>query len=144
MNKPYLSKKSRKLVFERADFKCEYCFSLEQYSSSPFDIEHIIPLSKGGNNDIKNLALACHGCNLHKYNKMFGIDSESSLLEPLYNPRKDSWKDNFEWNEGFTIILGLIPIGRATIETLQLNRFKLINQRMVFREVGLHPPAFTL
>jgi len=144
MGRVYLSKEIRNLVFERAKFTCEYCFSLEQYSSSPFNVEHIIPLSKSGTNDIENLALACHGCNLYKYNKMFGFDEESGLLYPLYNPRQVEWKSHFKWNEDFTMILGITPIGRATVETLRLNRFRLLNQRFVFRLVDLHPPKFTL
>ena len=144
MSSAYIPKESRDLVFKRAEFKCEYCFSLDQYSSSPFDVEHIIPVSKSGSNKVGNLALACHGCNLRKYNKIFGLDHETSLLQRLYNPRKDNWKIHFKWNEDFTIIIGLTPIGRATVETLQLNRFRLLNQRLVFRDVGLHPPNFTL
>ena len=144
MGKNYIPEEIRSIVTVRADFKCEYCFSLEQYSSSRFAIEHIVPLSKLGSNDISNLALACHGCNLHKYDKMFGLDEETGLLHPLYHPRIDEWKAHFKWNEDYTLLLGLTPTGRATIETLHLNRFRLINQRLVFKKVGLHPPNFTL
>ncbi|MFK7980618.1 MAG: HNH endonuclease [Saprospiraceae bacterium] len=144
MGRAYLPKETKRLVFERASFTCEYCFSLDQYSSSPFNVEHIIPVSKSGGNDIKNLALACHGCNAHKYNKMFGMDKETMHLAPLYNPQINEWHKHFKWNEAFTIIIGLTPIGRATIETLHLNRFRLLNQRFVFRKAGLHPPKFTL
>jgi hypothetical protein len=144
MSRLYISKEIRDLVFERADFKCEYCFSLDQYSSSTFAIEHIIPISKKGTNEVTNLALSCHGCNKHKYNKMFGFDIETGLLAPLYNPRNDDWKSHFVWNKDYTLIIGLTSIGRATIDTLLLNRFRLINQRQVFIDAGLHPPKFTL
>lgn len=144
MGRSYIPKKTRTLVFTRAKFTCEYCFSLDQYSSSPFNIEHIIPISKSGTSGINNLALACHGCNQYKYNKMFGFDEETSLLAPLYHPRNDNWKDHFKRNDNYTIIIGLTSIGRGTIQTLKLNRFRLINQRLIFREAGLHPPIFTL
>lgn len=144
MGKSYIPKKTKDLVFERAKFKCEYCFSLDAYSSAPFNIEHIIPIIKSGTNNIDNLALACYGCNLHKYNKIFGIDDETTLLAPLYNPRIEEWKKHFKWNDDFTIIIGLTNIGRATVNTLKLNRFRLLNQRLVFRNIGLHPPDFTL
>jgi len=143
MSRIYIQKEIRNRVFERAAFRCEYCFSLDLYSSSTFAIEHIIPLSKSGTNDLENFALSCHGCNKHKYNKMFGPDPETTLLVPLYNPRKDKWNSHFKWNEDYSVIIGLTSIGRATVETLLLNRFRLINQRLIFRRVGLHPPDFT-
>lgn len=144
MSRLYIPKETKDFVFKRADFKCEYCFSLDQYSSSTFAVEHIIPVSKKGTNDLDNLALSCHGCNKHKYNKMFGFDHETGLLSPLYNPREDDWKTHFKWNNDYTLILGLTSTGRATVETLLLNRFRLVNQRQVFIEAGLHPPEFTL
>jgi len=33
-------------------------------------IDHIIPLSKGGNNDLDNLQVSCHFCNYSKGNKI--------------------------------------------------------------------------
>ncbi len=144
MGRIYIPKEIKNKVFERAAFRCEYCFSLNLYSSSPFNVEHIIPISKNGSSNIDNLALACHGCNLYKYNKIFGIDSVTTLLEPLYNPREDNWKDHFKWNKEFTLIIGLTPTGRATVNTLKLNRFRLINQRFIFKDIGLHPPEFTV
>ena len=98
------------------------------------------PITKSGNNEIENLTLACHGCNQHKYNKMFGLDETTNLLVPLYNPRNDDWHKHFKWNDDFTIIIGLSNTGRATVKTLKLNYFRLLNQRIVFRNAGLHPP----
>ncbi len=42
--------------------------------------------------------------------------------------------------EKYTTIIGLTPIGRATVVTLQLNRSALINLRRVLYAVGEHPP----
>ena len=144
MSRIYLSKELKDLVFDRANFLCEYCLSPDDYSSSPFNIEHIIPISKSGTNEIENLALACQGCNLHKYNNIFGIDPESGVLAAFYNPRENNWKDHFIWNENHTIIIGQTPIGRATVNSLYLNRYRLINQRNAFIKLGIHPPKFTI
>ncbi|MEM1121094.1 MAG: HNH endonuclease [Bacteroidota bacterium] len=122
---------------------CEYCLSLANYSSSPFNIEHIIPITKFGTSDVENLALACSGCNQHKYNKQYGLD-DTNLLARLYHPRTDNWKEHFTWNDDYTIIIGLTNTGRATVNTLKLNRFRLLNQRLIFKNMGLHPPSFTI
>jgi HNH endonuclease len=53
-----ISKKIKQFVFERAGFMCEYCLALLAYSPQPFNGEHIIPESKGGDDDVENLACA--------------------------------------------------------------------------------------
>jgi hypothetical protein len=62
------------------------------------------------------------------------------LIVPLYHPRIDIWEQHFQWSDAFTELLGISPIGRATVQRLQLNRQGLINLRQVFIQVGLHPP----
>jgi hypothetical protein len=48
--------------------------------------------------------------------------------------------NHFAWTEDGTVVLGLTPTGRATVETLQLNREPLVNLRRVLVEVGEHRP----
>ena len=103
--------------------------------------EHIIPKSQGGKTTLENLALACQGCNNHKYNKTEGADPINGQVAPLYHPRKHRWNKHFAWNDDFTLIIGLTPIGRATVESLQLNREGLVNLRKVLYAMGEHPPA---
>jgi len=43
---PDISKKIKQQVRDRAGNCCEYCLSQEFFSSTPFSIEHIIPVSK--------------------------------------------------------------------------------------------------
>ncbi|MCI0552101.1 MAG: HNH endonuclease, partial [Anaerolineae bacterium] len=47
----------------------------------------------------------------------------------------------FTWNEDCTLMIGLSPTGRATIEALELNRKGIVNLRRVLHERGLHPVA---
>ncbi|MEZ5427091.1 MAG: HNH endonuclease [Pyrinomonadaceae bacterium] len=118
----------------------KYCRSNSAFSDSPFDIEHILPISLGGKFVLENLALSCHGCNLHKSSKTEGFDVVSEETVRLFHPRKDFWKDHFAWAHGFSIIVGLTSIGRATVETLKLNREGLVNQRQLLYLFGQHPP----
>jgi 5-methylcytosine-specific restriction endonuclease McrA len=62
----------KKAVAERAKGCCEYCRSQASFAIQPFAVEHIIPKSQGGETKLDNLALACQGCNNHKYNKIEG------------------------------------------------------------------------
>jgi len=55
----------RKLVFERDKYKCTYCGKV----GGKLEPDHIIPISKGGTNDIINLTTACLKCNRQKKDK---------------------------------------------------------------------------
>jgi hypothetical protein len=111
-----------------------------RYSPDPFSIEHITPLSRGGLSHLDNLAFSCQGCNSRKYISTTAIDPISGEIVSLYHPRQERWSDHFAWNDDFTLMLGLTPTGRATIENLQLNRDGVVNLRQVLHSIGRHPP----
>lgn len=140
MSESRVTVEQRKIIIERAKECCEYCRSQARFALQSFSVEHIIPRSKGGETTLDNLALACQGCNNHKYNKTVGIDSINNNFVPLYHPRKQLWHQHFAWNQNFTEIIGLTPTGRATVETLKLNREGVVNLRQVLYSVGEHPP----
>jgi hypothetical protein len=136
-----LTPEERQLVLARAGGGGEYCRSQERFAMQPFAIEHITPRSLDGETAPDNLAVACQGCNNHKYNKTEGRDPVTEESAPLFHPRRQRWRDHFAWGEGYTLIIGLTPTGRATVETLRLNREGLVNLRRVLYAVGEHPPA---
>lgn len=105
-----------------------------------FTVDHVIPLSKGGVDSPDNLALACFHCNRRKSNHLVGIDPESGIEVPLFNPRCNHWSDHFIWSVDGLLIIGLTAIGRATVDTLALNRERVVNIRAADWEVGRHPP----
>lgn len=68
-----ISKKIRFEVFKRDQFKCQYCGK-----SAPevtLHVDHIVPVSKGGGNEILNLVSACADCNLGKSDRRLSDDS---------------------------------------------------------------------
>ena len=130
----------KRIVRKQAKYCCEYCVAQEKYSQDPFSGDHIVPIAKGGTDDIGNLALACQCCNNLKYDFTHAIDPHTRNVVPLYNPRLDDWHSHFRWNQAFTLIIGTSPTGRATVERLELNRAGLVNLRAVFAPLGLHPP----
>ncbi len=140
MSNPQIATSQKQIVAERADFCCEYCFSQLRYSPDSFSVEHIIPLAQGGTNQLDNLALSCQGCNNHKYTNITALDPLSGARVPLYHPRQHQWKEHFTWNDEFSLILGITPIGRVTVEKLQLNREGVVNLRQVLGQIGKHPP----
>lgn len=134
-----LSGKERLHIIARAKNRCEYCQSWRKYASQSFELEHIVPLSRGGETSLENLAYACGGCNRHKYNKISAFDPVSGQDTLLFNPRQHSWNNHFGWNDDYSMLIGISPIGRVTIETLRLNRDGVVNMRKLLRSLGLHP-----
>ena len=140
MTKRRISSTLRLFVRERAQGCCEYCLSQESHATQGFSIEHIHPFNAGGKTTADNLALACQGCNNFKYNKTTARDPVSGQVGPLFHPRRDNWHEHFVWNYDCTLIIGLTPIGRATIAALHLNRQGVINLRRLLLLTGKHPP----
>jgi hypothetical protein len=137
---------TRQLVRERANYLCEYCHSLERLSANRFTIDHIIPRSLGGSDDLENLALACRRCNERRYNFVAGVDPETQEVVPLFNPRQQQWSDHFVWVEGGIVIRGTTAIGRATCIRLDLNDVRYPEEdsirgtRRFWIRTKLHPP----
>jgi hypothetical protein len=52
-------------VFERDDFTCQYCGA----RGVSLQCDHIIPVSRGGGNELDNLTTACRPCNQSKRDK---------------------------------------------------------------------------
>ena len=130
----------KKLVRERAGYRCEYCRSPESHIPDSLSIEHILPRSLGGDNSERNLALSCQRCNALKFVSIEAPDPLTSDRVGLYHPRLQNWKEQFQWGDERTILVGKTATGRATIEKLKLNRVGVVNLRRLLILVNLHPP----
>lgn len=136
----YVPARIRREVVERARERCEYCRSPAEFATQSFAIEHIEPRVFGGETELSNLALACEGCNSHKATKTTGLDFLTGAVVPLFHPRQHRWIEHFCWSDDYTVVVGLTPAGRATIDILHLNRRGIVNLRRVLSLVGEHPP----
>lgn len=141
MSRRRLTAGDKEKVARRAHGYCEYCRCPAEYSPDTFSIEHIVPLARGGGHELSNLALSCQGCNNRKFISIDAIDPVRGERVALFHPRRDSWRDQFAWNEDCTLVIGLTSTGRATVEKLELNRPGVVNLRRLLLIAGLHPPG---
>jgi HNH endonuclease len=130
----------KRQVCRRADHLCEYCHASEKWQYVQFTVDHVVPLDLRGTDDLENLALACFHCNRRKRNRIKGIDPEFGQEVELFNPRLSFWAKHFVWSENCLLIVGISPIGKATVAALNLNRERVINIRAADVEIGRHPP----
>ena len=63
-----ISEADRKTVFDRCNNKCEV--RLKGCTEIAKEIDHIIPVSRGGGNELYNLQGSCSNCNRKKYNNL--------------------------------------------------------------------------
>ena len=105
------------------------------------EIEHVVPLSRGGTSDESNLWLSCPLCNRHKGDRLSAIDPETGNEVPLFHPRRQRWAEHFRWSEDGLRILGLTPTGRATVVALHLDTDPdALVVRSYWILAGWHPP----
>ena len=115
------------LVWSRANVVCEYCLMPQRCDDLPFEIDHIVAQSHGGQTRPGNLALSCFTCNRFKGPNLAGMDPQTSRLAKLFHPRRHTWSRHFHW-QGATLI-GRTPEGRATIRVLHINDFLRVRLR---------------
>ncbi|MBX2845242.1 MAG: HNH endonuclease [Saprospiraceae bacterium] len=96
-----ISKKLRFEVFKRDKFKCVYCGS-----SAPdvvLQVDHIDPVSNGGDNNILNLATSCFDCNSGKSNRKLDdqtvLKQQKDQLDELQE-RMEQIEMMVEWQKG--------------------------------------------
>ena len=128
-------------IRERAGHRCGYCLSPQALVMARLEIEHIIPLAKGGTDEETNLWLACPICNGHKSDKTEATDPETGEKVPLFHPGTQTWSEHFEWSADGLRIVGKTPVGRATVRALRLSDDPdALVVRGYWIAAGWHPP----
>lgn len=123
----------------QAAHRCEYCHAPEAVFNLPLEVEHIVPVSRGGDDTAANWALACRACNLYKATHVSGSDPESHAVVRLFHPREDQWEHHFQVDMESGEIVGRTPIGRVTVVRLGMNSEAQIVARQQWMRLGLFP-----
>ncbi|MDX2096131.1 MAG: HNH endonuclease signature motif containing protein [Leptolyngbyaceae cyanobacterium bins.59] len=135
MSTTYISASLRRLVYDRANGACEYCFIPEIAAFASHEIDHIVAEKHGGLTQEDNLALSCTLCNKYKGTDLASIDPETGEITPLYHPRRDCWSEHFSLTGA--VFIPLTPVGRVTVRLLQLNRDDRIKERELLIKAGI-------
>jgi hypothetical protein len=126
-------------VAKRAAHRCEYCHAPEAIFNFPFEVEHIVPPGRGGEDRASNWALSCRACNLYKADHLEALDPETHVAVPVFNPRQHHWEDHFRVDENTAELVGLTPAGRATIVCLRMNRPAQLDARRHWMRLKIFP-----
>jgi len=77
---PSKAKFTRRNLFIRDEFKCQYCG--DRFNYGDLTIDHVIPKSRGGKLSWENSVAACMPCNVAKGKR---------IVNPMKKPHKPTW-----------------------------------------------------
>ncbi len=76
----YLPVKMRRAVFERAQGRCEYTYEEIRCSAKySLELDHIVPLTHNGSNELENVRLLCKAHNLQQAVEKIGIRIQARI-----------------------------------------------------------------
>jgi hypothetical protein len=106
-----VTRTQRARILERDGFTCQHCGSTEHLC-----IDHVLPVSRGGDSSDENLQTLCLSCNTKKGNKLDGEDRNSKFRRDrhdfeskLIQHRRVSPSDSLSSDSGSLIPDVLIP-----------------------------------
>jgi hypothetical protein len=100
-------------------------------------IDHNIAKKHRGSSRPGNLCLARAAYNNHKGTDLSGIDEITRKIVPLFNPRRHKWSRHFRWDG--PVLVGLTPVGRATVAVLEINLDHRVALRQGLIDEGVFP-----
>ena len=117
--------------------RCEYCRIPPVAIDASLHVDHVIARQHVDqiDEDPEHLAMACDRCNFYKGTNLSTVDPESGEIVPLFNPRQDRWEAHFTFDGA--AIIGLTPIGRATLRLLHMNARNRVELRSWLIEEGI-------
>ena len=85
------SKEERKIIYDRSGGLCELCG--QRLLLENMTLDHIVPLSMGGKDDMENLQASCFNCNQLKSNILLEDLMDRIIKIFLYQTEKKCSKD---------------------------------------------------
>lgn len=64
-----VTNKIRFSIYQRDGYRCRKCGVSQRYA--PLEVDHIIPIAKGGKSTYNNLQTLCHRCNIEKGDNLY-------------------------------------------------------------------------
>lgn len=94
-----ISESIRQAVRHRAGFACEYCGVTETQVGGELTIDHYVPQSQGGPDDLDNLVYCCARCNSYKGDYWRQTGDLNQLWHPRQEPAALHYRllENGEW-----------------------------------------------
>lgn len=83
---PRQVKFTRKNIYRRDNNTCQYCG--RRLRTEDLNLDHVVPLSRGGKNTWENVVCSCIRCNMKKGSKTL----KEARMRLIRKPKRPSWK----------------------------------------------------
>ena len=83
---PRRVKFTRKNIYRRDNNSCQYCGN--KLRTEDLNLDHVVPLSRGGKNTWENVVCSCIRCNMRKGNRTV----EEARVKLIRKAKKPNWK----------------------------------------------------
>lgn len=131
MKRQGISKNKRFDIFARDNFTCQYCG--KKAPNVILEVDHIIPVSKGGDNKLTNLITSCFECNRGKTNKKLkeniALEKQMNELE-IINEKRNQLELIAKWQKQ------LNNIDKKNEKIFLDKYFNLTNKQITLNKVG--------
>lgn len=64
-----ITKEEVAMIFEAFEGECIYCGTEESEKTGTMNLEHIVPMKRGGRHHVSNFVISCRSCNAKKHDK---------------------------------------------------------------------------
>lgn len=96
-----ITKEEVKMIFDAYEYSCVYCGAEESEKTGTMQLEHVIPISKGGRHHVSNLVTSCKSCNSKKkdspliefyrsHEPFNGLRLDAVIIHVAYFSKRDS------------------------------------------------------
>lgn len=86
-----MNKRLRFAVLHRDLFRCRYCGRGPAYDIA-LEVDHVMPRSQGGRDEMENLVTSCHDCNQGKKHYILSRPARI-VLEDDYDPEQHAFEE---------------------------------------------------
>ena len=105
IKRKHFSEAERKELYNRADGYCQLCG--RKITISNFTVDHIVPLGRGGNNDMSNVQAVCKVCNQFKAN-IFPEQFIDRITEIFMFQMEKQYSDNPTWKMARNMLMEIL------------------------------------
>lgn len=99
------SENQRKIIYQRADGRCQLCGRKIEFND--MTVDHIIPISKGGSNDMDNTEATCFPCNQFKSN-IFPEEFAHRITEIFLFQMEKKYSNRLKWKIAHKLLMEML------------------------------------
>lgn len=105
IKRKHFSDAERKELYKRADGCCQLCG--RRITINDFTVDHIVPLGRGGNNDMSNVQAVCKVCNQFKAN-IYPEQFVDRITEIFMFQMEKQYGDNSTWKMARNMLMEIL------------------------------------